>query len=547
MINDKTAVKALESRGIYCIECSMVTEYTAKQIRDIIAIHRNNHPNVRMCVITKNTASITEEGIDILCGIDNLIIRLSSVNDERILSNCNERNLSDLLTASLYSPGEIKRINHKIDKILSKINPNWSKAQTAVYVYNYIMRNTKYDPEYFNKNSLNIRSLRGFLSQEVVCAGYSYMYKELMDRLDIPCEYLIGKTSSGGHAWNTVTLNGKTYYCDLTWDSQLYKTDTDDEKNLCFFAQDVDEFEKRHVPFRGIKSKHKGNLSSMTEKEKRQLLESVLSYSQSYNFEKFKKKDGSIINVAKIGLYNEFAADNAKSLQAYISFSINSNKKISLPKIYLADFDLDKERKTFDDLKIKREIIKRDDDLTELEKLEKLEEISESIIRCRNRLGIISKLFCSDKSEQYLGGIDENDEYYYDKRNANRSVRTRILRRSNGTSVIIIDPMFKTKVSGIDLHSYNVLTLSEEQDKFNFNKYKVLTENDLFALESNEILTDTLLSNDNLKNRNKNSHGYLGFIKDGKWYYHTSVSNALDRSLLTYSIDGSMNINVNHM
>ena len=107
--------------------------------------------------------------------------------------------------------------------------------------------------------------------------------------------------------------------------------------------------------------------------------------------------------------------------------------------------------------------------------------------------------------------------------------------------------MFKTNVSGINLHSYNILTLSEERDKFNFNKYKVLTENDLFTLESNEILTDTLLSNDNLKNRNKNSHGYLGFIKDGKWYYHTSVSNALDRSLLTYSADGSMNINVNHM
>ncbi len=547
MINDKTAVKALESRGVYCIECSMITEYTAKQIRDIIAIHRNNHPNVRVCVITKNTASVTEEGIDILRGIDNLIIRLSSVNDERILSSCNEKNLSDLLDASIYTPSEIKRINHKIERILSKINPNWSKAQTAVYVYNYIMTNTKYDPEYFDKKSFKIRSLRGFLLQEVVCAGYSYMYKELMDRLDIPCEYLIGKASSEGHAWNTITLNGKTYYCDLTWDSQVYRTDTDNENLLCFFAQDVDEFEKKHIPFRGVESKHKGNFSSMTTKEKRQLLSSVLSYSQSYNFEKFKKKDGSIFNVAKIGLYNEFAPDNAKSLQVYISFSVNPNKKISSPKIYLADFDLDKERKKSDDLKIKSEAIKRDDDLTELEKTEKLEEINKSIIRCKNRFEIIRKLFCSEKSDQYLGGINENDEYYYDKSNANRSVRTRILRRSNGTSVIIIDSMFKTKVSGINLRSYNVLTLSEERDKFNFSKYKVLTENDLFALKSNEILTDTLLSNENLKNRNKNSYGYLGFIKDDKWYYHTSVSNALDRSLLMYSVDGSMNINVKHM
>ena len=547
MIDDKTAVKALKSRGMYCIECSMITEYTAKQIKDIIAIHRNNYPDVRVCVITKNTASVTEDGIDILCGIDNLLIRLSSVNNERILSNCNEKNLSDLLTASLYTPSEIKRINHKIEKILSKVNPNWSKAQTAVYVYNYIMRNTKYDPEYFDKKSFDIRSLRGFLLQEVVCAGYSYMYKELMDRLDIPCEYLIGKTSSGGHAWNTITLNGKTYYCDLTWDSQMYKSDTDNEKILCFFAQDVDEFERRHIPFRGIESQHKGNFSSMTEKEKKQLLSSVLSYTQSYNFERFKKKDESILNVAKIGLYNEFAADNAKSLQAYISFSVNPDKKISLPKIYLADFDLDKERKKFDDLKIKKETIKRDNNLTELERSRKLDEIYKSFIRCRNRFEIIGKLFCSNKSEQYLGGINDNDEYYYNKSNGNRTIRTRVLKRSNGTSVIIIDPMFKTKVSGINLHSYDILTLSKEQNKFNFSKYKVLTENDLFTLKNDEILTDMFLSNENLKNRNKNSQGYLGFIKDGKWYYHANVSNALDRSLLTYSIDGSMNINVNHM
>ena len=42
MINDKTAVEVLKSKGMYCIECSTITEYTAKQIKDIINLYRKN-------------------------------------------------------------------------------------------------------------------------------------------------------------------------------------------------------------------------------------------------------------------------------------------------------------------------------------------------------------------------------------------------------------------------------------------------------------------------------------------------------------------------
>ena len=36
MINDNTAVTILKSKGIYCIECSIINEYTANQIKDIV-------------------------------------------------------------------------------------------------------------------------------------------------------------------------------------------------------------------------------------------------------------------------------------------------------------------------------------------------------------------------------------------------------------------------------------------------------------------------------------------------------------------------------
>ena len=116
MINDKTAVEVLKSKGMYCIECSTITEYTAKQIKDIINLYRKNHPTKTVCVVTKNTESISEEGIDILCGIDNLVIRLASVYNEEILSKCNKKNLYDEEIDEIQKEGKtsVEELNLKI-------------------------------------------------------------------------------------------------------------------------------------------------------------------------------------------------------------------------------------------------------------------------------------------------------------------------------------------------------------------------------------------------------------------------------------------------
>ena len=107
--------------------------------------------------------------------------------------------------------------------------------------------------------------------------------------------------------------------------------------------------------------------------------------------------------------------------------------------------------------------------------------------------------------------------------------------------------MYKTKVAGVKLNSYNALTLSLDGGKLSFNRYKILTENDLMTLKESKVLSDGLLSEEYLKKRNIESQGYLGFIKDNKLYYYPEVSNVLNRNTLSYSIDGSLNINVNHM
>ena len=58
-----------------------------------------------------------------------------------------------------------------------------------------------------------------------VCAGYAKAFKLIMDRLCIPCVYVIGwgtpdpSEDDVGHAWNRVVIDGESYYVDVTWDS----------------------------------------------------------------------------------------------------------------------------------------------------------------------------------------------------------------------------------------------------------------------------------------------------------------------------------------
>ncbi len=53
---------------------------------------------------------------------------------------------------------------------------------------------------------------------ETVCTGYAYTFKELCDRLGVPCWVVSGDVGEDGHVWNAVAYNGVTYYIDCTFD-----------------------------------------------------------------------------------------------------------------------------------------------------------------------------------------------------------------------------------------------------------------------------------------------------------------------------------------
>ena len=49
-----------------------------------------------------------------------------------------------------------------------------------------------------------------------------------------------------GHAWNIVTINGKHYPIDLTWDNTNFRAGQ--SKTYEFLGQDVKKFKASHIP-----------------------------------------------------------------------------------------------------------------------------------------------------------------------------------------------------------------------------------------------------------------------------------------------------------
>lgn len=93
-------------------------------------------------------------------------------------------------------------------------------VSTMQYFYEWIIQNTDYGRSTYDQD---IRSV--FLDHVSVCNGYARAFKYLCDMAGIPCVVVEGTANNERHAWNLVTINGSTYWVDVTWGDPLYQED----------------------------------------------------------------------------------------------------------------------------------------------------------------------------------------------------------------------------------------------------------------------------------------------------------------------------------
>lgn len=111
---------------------------------------------------------------------------------------------------------EIERAEHEIEKYVYKalenVNPDMSAYDKEKNIYDYIVTHTEYDV-----NSEYNQSIYSVVLGKSVCAGYSFMFKYLCEKVGITCIVITGSSKEGiDHAWNAVCIENNWYMVDCT-------------------------------------------------------------------------------------------------------------------------------------------------------------------------------------------------------------------------------------------------------------------------------------------------------------------------------------------
>lgn len=143
-----------------------------------------------------------------------------------------------------YRVEQLISIIGEMKKIERGIHANWDDLTKAYYVYKKLIKKISFNSnknEYDNQQSSN---LSGLVTGSSICAGYSMIFKEMMDRQNIPCDYIrgiLGTTEK--HAWNVISVSGKNYGIDLTLD-----IDDEGRSNKVFYFGNNTFFSGSHKP-----------------------------------------------------------------------------------------------------------------------------------------------------------------------------------------------------------------------------------------------------------------------------------------------------------
>ena len=145
----------------------------------------------------------------------------------------------ELLPEYLFDKGRIKSHRQAIDKRIERlVRPLQGKsdADKECAIHDFILDNVRYDKL---KKSYS-HEIIGPLTQGVgVCEGIAKTVKVLCDAAGLPCVVALSEANPDKgviyrHAWNVITVNGKTYHLDATFDNSLQRG----EKRYDYFNLD---------------------------------------------------------------------------------------------------------------------------------------------------------------------------------------------------------------------------------------------------------------------------------------------------------------------
>lgn len=105
-----------------------------------------------------------------------------------------------------------------INGYLKDAKPEQSEIMKAEIVYHALCSSVSYDDD-AAKSRKNIAAYYAYVNKTGICVTFAAAYSQLLTQVGIVNTEAAGNSSQGtAHAWNVITVNGKNYFCDPTYE-----------------------------------------------------------------------------------------------------------------------------------------------------------------------------------------------------------------------------------------------------------------------------------------------------------------------------------------
>ena len=101
--------------------------------------------------------------------------------------------------------------DRKTGEIISGIDNSWGDLEKALYLHEWIVTHCDYDDSLQKRDAYTV-----IIEGCSVCEGYSLAYEYLLQKAGIDGQVVISDEIN--HEWNMLSIDGKWYYTDCTWD-----------------------------------------------------------------------------------------------------------------------------------------------------------------------------------------------------------------------------------------------------------------------------------------------------------------------------------------
>ncbi len=139
-----------------------------------------------------------------------------------------------------------ERLDAAVDAILRGRPQTQDEFETELYLHDKLVSNCTYDiaaaDAGFNSAPEAYSAYGALVEGKAVCEGYARGMQLLFKQCEISSTLVLGRSVKSGeqHMWNLVTINGKDYHLDATWN------DSEDRERHNYFNVTTQQIELSH-------------------------------------------------------------------------------------------------------------------------------------------------------------------------------------------------------------------------------------------------------------------------------------------------------------